>query len=258
MIVCGDDALAERQAAELTTVYGERVTLVVPPEHRNGSATPRVGAAALLSRVQAAVPRGESSPTDETPPPVARSRSLLDEAILAAVGVRDAAVLALGHDDEANIHAALAARRLNPRLPLVIRLYNRRLGQHLEELLDQADGLLLRAVERTPPGHGQVANPGLCTLALLSSTTNDPAEAEGSDAEGRVGAKAAACRSWWRTRTPVKRLPRCLYGPTCGGCSHRVPVASAHGLFRNLRRARDCHGHRHFTEGCAGSAVSAG
>lgn len=41
MIVCGEDALAERLAAELTTVYGERVTLVAPPEQRNGSPPPR-------------------------------------------------------------------------------------------------------------------------------------------------------------------------------------------------------------------------
>ncbi|WP_237519394.1 potassium channel family protein [Streptomyces sp. HUCO-GS316] len=51
----------------------------------------------------------------------------------------------------------------------------------------QADGLLLRAVERTPPGRGEVADPGLCTLALLSSTANDPAGEEGSDASGQDG-----------------------------------------------------------------------
>lgn len=63
----------------------------------------------------------------------------LDEAVLAKADVREAAALALVHDhDETNIRAALAARRVNPRLRLVIRLYNRKLGQHLEELLDQA------------------------------------------------------------------------------------------------------------------------
>ncbi|WP_255949617.1 NAD(P)-binding protein [Streptomyces odontomachi] len=61
------------------------------------------------------------------------------EAVLAEAGVRQAAALALVHDDdETNIRAALAARRINPRVRLVIRLYNRRLGQHLEALLDQA------------------------------------------------------------------------------------------------------------------------
>ncbi|MEV6591159.1 NAD-binding protein [Streptomyces acidicola] len=229
MIVCGDDTLAERLAAELATVYRERVTLVVPPSRRPGATTGRSRAAALLARVQAAMSRTESSATSgDTATPRIIEADALDEAALDEAGVREAAALALVHDDdETNIHAALAARRLNPRLRLVIRLYNRRLGQHLEELLDQAatltvpgldpealdtsttvlsdadtaapalaatavagtskvvqaDGLLLRAVERTPAGHAQ--DPGLCTLALLSSTTNDPAGAEGSDASGR-------------------------------------------------------------------------
>ncbi|GAU71160.1 hypothetical protein SSP35_28_00360 [Streptomyces sp. NBRC 110611] len=152
-----------------------------------------------------------------------------DDAALTEAGVDRAAALALVYDDdETNIRAALIARRRNPRLRLVIRLYNRKLGQHLEELLDQtailatpaldaaeleasttvlsdadtatpalaataiagsskvvqADGLLLRAAERTPPSRGEVADPGLCTLALLSATTNDPAGAEGSDRSG--------------------------------------------------------------------------
>lgn len=231
MIVCGDDALAERLAAELATVYRERVTLVVPPSQRPGAGNGRTRAAALLGRVQAAMNRA-ADPTGlgDTATAHVVEAAELDEAALAEAGAREAAAMALVHeDDETNIRAALAARRLNPRLRLVIRLYNRKLGQHLEELLDQAatlavpgldpealdtsttvmsdadtaapalaatavagtskvvqaDGLLLRAVERTPPGHGRVADPGLCTLALLSSTTNDPAGAEGSDTSGR-------------------------------------------------------------------------
>nr|WP_200307142.1 NAD(P)-binding protein [Streptomyces adelaidensis] len=227
MIVCGDDTLAERLAAELTTVYQERVTLVVPPARHLGPAG-RARASALLGRVQAVMSRTDGSPGA----PRVLEALELDGRVLAEAGVREAAALALVHDDdETNIRTALAARRLNPRLRLVIRLYNRKLGQHLEELLDQAavlavpgldpealdtsttvlsdadtaapalaatavagtskvvqaDGLLLRAVERTPPDHSEVADPGLCTLALLSSTTNDPAGAEGSDASGREG-----------------------------------------------------------------------
>src|SRR5262249_11798825 len=34
MVVCGDDGLAHRLAAELRVVYGEQVTLVVPPNVR--------------------------------------------------------------------------------------------------------------------------------------------------------------------------------------------------------------------------------
>ncbi|CQR61110.1 TrkA-N Domain-Containing Protein [Streptomyces leeuwenhoekii] len=231
MIVCGDDALAERLAAELATVYREQVTLVVPPSRRPDATTGRARAAALLGWIQTAMNRTEGPNGSSLTGRVRLlEAAVLDEAALSGMGAREAAALALVHDDdETNIHAALAARRLNPRLRLVIRLYNRKLGQHLEELLDQAaalavpgldpealdtsttvlsdadtaapalaatavagtskivqaGGLLLRAVERTPPGHGRIAAPGLCTLAVLSSTTNDPAGSEGSDASGR-------------------------------------------------------------------------
>ncbi|WP_405955502.1 NAD-binding protein [Streptomyces phaeochromogenes] len=306
MVVCGDDALAHRLAAELRGVYGERVTLVVPSAE--GTVRPpvvgRARASALLDRVSAAVtratanggiggggsgnsggtggnvgggeggaagratvsltrgatsPRGNASAnrsaTSEEPRPArVLEAAVLTEAVLAEAGVEHAAALALVHDDdETNIRAALMARRLNPRLRLVVRLYNRRLGQHIEALLDQAsalamagiadtgeaagasngtnaggdggpsrpvlldasttvlsdadtaapalaatavagtskvvqtDGLMLRAVERQPPGPGEVADPGLCTLALLSATTNDPAGADGSESSGENG-----------------------------------------------------------------------
>ncbi|MFD5200443.1 NAD-binding protein [Streptomyces sp. NPDC058375] len=242
MIVCGDDALARRLAVELRFVYGERVTLLLPPgRDANSPETPltqRGRAAALFGRMSAAMNRagngsgtgGGSGDTNagveavrimEAPEP---SDDVLEEA-----GVDRAAALALVYDDdERNIRAALTARRLNPRLRLVIRLYNRKLGLHLEELLDQAaavampgidpalldasttvlsdadtaapalaataltgsskiiqaEGLLLRAAERPPPRPGETLDPGLCTLALLSSTTNDPAGSEGSDSSG--------------------------------------------------------------------------
>jgi voltage-gated potassium channel Kch len=216
MIVCGDDALAHRLADELRGVYGERVTLVVPAAGR----AERARASALLDRMSAAVTRAATGGGHDRLGEAAE----LSEDVLAEAGAGRAAALALVYDDdETNIRAALTVRRLNPRLRLVIRLYNRRLGQHLAELLDQAaasgsdasttvlsdadtaapalaatavagtskivqaEGLLLRAVERTPPGPGQVADPGLCTLALLSATTNDPAGAEGSEDSGDEG-----------------------------------------------------------------------
>ncbi|MFD6435064.1 NAD-binding protein [Streptomyces venezuelae] len=248
MVVCGgDNVLAHRLAAELRGVYGEQVVLVLP----SGGAEPnrptgRALTTALIGRITAAVSRttgngtangsahgtGNGNGSGEGGGAADLPRTLeapeLTDDVLVDAGVPQAAALALMHDDdETNIRAALAARRLNPRLRLVIRLYNRKLGQHVEELLDQAaavaglattdasvtvlsdadtaapalaatavagtskvvhaDGLLLRAVERTPPAPGQVAPRGLATLALLSSTANDPAGAEGSDDSG-VGA----------------------------------------------------------------------
>ncbi|MFJ3643991.1 NAD-binding protein [Streptomyces sp. NPDC090108] len=246
MVVCGDDGLAHRLAAELRGVYRERVVLVVPPDA--GTARPVVGrarsaSATLFDRmVSATVNWGGGNGGTHTGPPAGGANgpggsggggsgaagtggqpvsgdSVLEasgatEAVLAEAGVERAAALALVYDDdETNIRAALTARRLNPRIRLVLRLYNRRLGQHIEELLDQAaalaagddgsggtdasttvlsdadtaapalaatavagtgkvvqtDGLLLRAVERTPSVDGTPPDPGLCTLALLSA-----------------------------------------------------------------------------------------
>lgn len=250
MIVCGDDALAHRLAGELHEVYGERVTLLVPvrPDAPR-TPTARTGRAlALFGRVTAAVTRTTGSPAAPTPAPAATDASggdgaeptgtlrvvesaEADDRALTDAGVERAAALALVHeDDETNIRAALTARRLNPRLRLVIRLYNRKLGQHLETLLDQAaavaepgldpekldaattvlsdvdtaapglaaaavagtskvvqaGGLLLHAVERLP-APGEAPDPGLCTLALLSATTGDPAGCEGSERSGDAG-----------------------------------------------------------------------
>ncbi|MFG2719087.1 NAD-binding protein [Streptomyces sp. NPDC048416] len=234
MIVSGDDALAHRLAGELREVYGERVVLVVPPETGAAAQLPagRARASGLFGRVssvmlRAAVP-GPEAPDDTR---LVEAQEPAEAALLEA-GVERAAALALVHrDDETNIRAALVARRLNPRVRLVIRLYNRKLGQYLQELLDQAaaltapdpgqagaetsttvlsdadtaapalaatalagtskvvraDGVLLRAGQRPPARDGESVDPGLCTLALLSSTTNDPAGAEGSDRSGAEG-----------------------------------------------------------------------
>ncbi|WP_240134537.1 NAD-binding protein [Streptomyces sp. MUM 178J] len=241
MIVCGDDALAHRLGAELRDVYGERVTLVIDAAPEGASApltVPGRGrASVLLERMSAVMGRAAQAAAAAEGVPEQAADRLIEaaeptETVLAEAGVEQAAALALVYDvDETNIRAALTARRLNPRLRLVIRLYNRKLGQHLEELLDQAaavampeldaaaldasttvlsdadtaapalaataiagtrkivhaDGLLLRAVERTPPADGEVVDPGLCTLALLSATRNDPAGSEGSDASGPEG-----------------------------------------------------------------------
>ncbi|UCM91844.1 potassium channel family protein [Streptomyces marincola] len=230
MIVSGDDVLAVRLGAELHDVYRERVTLIVPPASPAGGwagSRGLVRVSALIGRLSSAVARNDPTVREiEAAEPT--------EDVLRQAGAAEAAALALVHeDDETNIRGALAARRLNPRLRLVIRLYNRKLGQRLADLLDQAaavalpgpdaaaldvaaldmstivlsdadtaapalaasavagtrkviaaDGLLLRAAERPPPGPGEIADPGLCTLALLSATAQDPAGTEGSDRSG--------------------------------------------------------------------------
>ncbi len=219
MVVCGDDGLSRRLAVELREVYRRRVVLVVPADE---------------AEEQAAGPPATDRPDSSggVLPVRVETAERPTASVLLRAGVDRAAALALLYeDDETNLRAALAARRLNPGLRLVVRMYNRKLGHHLEELLDQAalvaapggdravldasttvlsdadtaapalvatavadtnkvlqaDGLLLRAAERPPSARGEVPDPGLCTLALLSSTPADPSGSEGSEASGAQG-----------------------------------------------------------------------
>ncbi|MCZ0210858.1 NAD-binding protein, partial [Streptomyces sp. UMAF16] len=186
MVVCGDDGLAHRLAAELRGVYEEQVILVVPPDRRIARppvvGRARAASAALFDRmVSAAVGTvGRTGPPGQPAGPAAAQRAdgerVLEadepiEAVLAEAGVARAAALALVYDDdETNIRAALTARRLNPRLRLVLRLYNRRLGQHIEELLDQAAALA--AGDGAPgPDSGMEAS----TTVLSDADTAAPA-----------------------------------------------------------------------------------
>ncbi|WP_314224995.1 NAD-binding protein, partial [Streptomyces zaehneri] len=185
MVVCGDDGLAHRLAAELRGVYEEQVTLVVPPAERTVR-PPVVGraravSAALLDRVvSAAVNRAAGNGTPTAPSEPANGQRTLEaveatEAVLAEAGVERAAALALVYDDdETNIRAALTARRLNPRLRLVLRLYNRRLGQHIEELLDQAAALAAESAGATGDAYDTSAGDASTTV-LSDADTAAPA-----------------------------------------------------------------------------------
>ncbi|WP_372498281.1 NAD-binding protein [Streptomyces marispadix] len=210
MVVCGDNALAQRVTRELATVYGQHVTVVLP-SLRGGSHGPQI--AGLLDR------RGLSVETVEARVP--------DDDALVRAGIERASALALtSGDDQLNISIALRARRINPRVRLVIRMFNGNLGQYLADLLDRAarlnnprsggggtgdaatdatttvlsdsdtaapsivaaavvgsakvlyaDGLLLRAKERTLRTVDR-RNP-LCTLALMPAT-GDTEHGEGA------------------------------------------------------------------------------
>ncbi|WP_446046858.1 NAD-binding protein, partial [Streptomyces olivaceus] len=158
MVVCGDDGLAHRLAAELRGVYREQVTLVVPPTggrvHQPVVGRARAASAALRGIVTAAVSRGGNG--DHGDPDRELEATEPTEDVLAEAGVDRASALALVYDDdETNIRAALTARRLNPGLRLVLRLYNRRLGQHIEELLDQSAALATGGGRATGPEGGE-------------------------------------------------------------------------------------------------------
>src|SRR3984957_12937323 len=109
LVVCGDNPLAYRIAMELTTTYGETVTVIVADRLKNNG--PRISALPGVTVIE--------------------GPGLTSEAFTAA-GIATARALALaGPDDLGNFHAALLAQELNPDLRLVVAAYNRRLGDHL-------------------------------------------------------------------------------------------------------------------------------
>lgn len=132
MVICGDDGLAHRLALELDAVCGEVVTVVVPSRDDEYGA----GIAALHE--------------DPRSPVELLVSARPDERTLRAAGVERAAALALTYrDDQANMTAALLARTLNPSIRLVVRMFHRERGRHLERLLDRAAGLSGEAVQDT-------------------------------------------------------------------------------------------------------------
>jgi Trk K+ transport system NAD-binding subunit len=111
-IVCGDGPLAYRITEELTTRYGQRVTVILPSRRLNHG--PQISA---LSRVRVL----------EYPELSTQAFTDADVRSARAVGV-------VWQDDVGNLHAGLRAQELNPGLRLVLAIFNRRLGDHIRML----------------------------------------------------------------------------------------------------------------------------
>jgi Trk K+ transport system NAD-binding subunit len=112
-IVCGGGSLAYRLVDELVRRHGLDVTVIQRRRTR------------------------EDEPDLSTIPgvrPIIANR--IDEDVLRAARVQTAVAFALvDQDDVGNIHAALRAHDLNPNVRLVIRLFNRSLGDGFSQLL---------------------------------------------------------------------------------------------------------------------------
>jgi Trk K+ transport system NAD-binding subunit len=112
LVVCGDGPLSYRITEELTSRYGERVTVILPSRRLNHG--PQISA---LSRVR-----------------VLEYPELSTQAFTDA-DVRSArAVAVVYQDDVGNLHAGLRAQELNPDLRLVLAIFNGRLGDHIRML----------------------------------------------------------------------------------------------------------------------------
>ena len=110
LVVCGEDGLACRVVEELTTRYGQFVTVLL-----------RSAGQGLGPRI-AALPRVR----------VIERPELNSDAFTAARLASARALALLDQDDLGNFHAALRAQELNPELRLVVRIFNTSLGERMD------------------------------------------------------------------------------------------------------------------------------
>jgi Trk K+ transport system NAD-binding subunit len=112
-VVCGDDALALRLVEELIRVHRSPVTVILPSRHRNhGPQIARIPGIRLIEAER------------------------LNTWAFSRARIRTASALALlKQDDVGNMDAAIVAQELNPKIRLVIRMFNMSLGHHVRVLL---------------------------------------------------------------------------------------------------------------------------
>ncbi len=108
-IVCGDGPLSFRITEELTSRYGERVTVILPSRRRNHG--PQISALAGVRVLEH---------------PELSSQAFTDADVQSA-----RALAVVWQDDVGNLHAGLRAQELNPGLRLVLAIFNGRLGEHI-------------------------------------------------------------------------------------------------------------------------------
>jgi Trk K+ transport system NAD-binding subunit len=114
LVVCGDDTLTTRTIEELTTRYGQSVTVILPSRHSNqGSRIAQLPGVRIIERDR------------------------LDTEAFRDAHLHSARALALlQQDDLGNFHAALRAVELNPTIRLVVAIFNTRLGERVRSFFD--------------------------------------------------------------------------------------------------------------------------
>jgi voltage-gated potassium channel Kch len=119
VLVMGDDALVEQVCGELTASLRHRVSLLMPAGAEQAIGLPGVSRTTLSTG--------------------------LDDSLLTAGVAEASALLALADDDELNLAVALRARMLNPRVHIVLRQSNPRLGRKIQQNLAGCSVLSLAA-----------------------------------------------------------------------------------------------------------------
>jgi Trk K+ transport system NAD-binding subunit len=205
LVVCGDDALALRIVEELTVRYGEQVTVVA----RSAAA----GQARRISRL---------------PGVRVIEQADLDREALLAADLRSARALALlRQDDLGNFHAALRAQELNPRLRLVVAIFNTHLGERirafftdcavLSEASMAAPSFVAAALGEPAPSHVRLAGKTLylarsedadAGLVICGLAADEPSAAPRLLASGEPGASLVLAVADGVPRNPLARQRR--------------------------------------------------
>jgi Trk K+ transport system NAD-binding subunit len=121
LVVGGDDGLALGVCGELAPYPFNRLRVLWNPDERLAAAVRRVGVEFVAGVVY-------------------------EDEMLRSAGVEKADVLlALSQDDRLNLQVALKARDLNPKIRLVLRIFNRRLGRKIHENLANCSVVSLAA-----------------------------------------------------------------------------------------------------------------
>lgn len=134
-VVCGSDPLAYRLVEDLVQRYGAPVTAILPPRRRLDG--PDVADIPGIRLVRVAR-------VDE--------QALRDARLESAAGVAF-----VQQDDVGNIHLALLAREINPRVRLVARMFNMRLGEGVTRLFADRPPTVLSDAEMAAPEFVAVA-----------------------------------------------------------------------------------------------------
>jgi Trk K+ transport system NAD-binding subunit len=160
LVVCGDDALASRIVEELTTRYGEEVTVILPSARQAyGPRIARLPGVRIIERTE------------------------LDHQAFMAADLPTARALALvSPNDISNFHAALRAEELNGDLRLVVASFSTGLGQRIGsffancEVLSESEmaapSFAAAALSEPTPSHIRVADR---TLLVTKREDADPA-----------------------------------------------------------------------------------
>jgi Trk K+ transport system NAD-binding subunit len=119
-VVCGANTLAHRLVVELTEQYDVPVVAIVPSLELDHA--PQI--AKILGELSViAVP------------------TITEEALESAEVGSARGIALVDGDDQTNIHAALRAQALNPAIRVVLRMYNPRLGEHVQRLFSNCAAL---------------------------------------------------------------------------------------------------------------------